>query len=152
MIRRIAIAVAATLGGVLGAWALFVRVQGDSEVAFGAAQLADMWADDPTLHGTIELHNRGRQPAVVRRVSGRIVEGSPATVTVTRAGTTSNEFRCWVANLLPPGERCSALVDIELVQPADGPIVVELDVEEIGRSLAVHRETQFTVHPPANRG
>ena len=51
----------------------------------------------------------------------------------------------WVSNILKPGESCIAEIDVELVGPGPGPVIVALDTHEIGRRLLVHRRTRLTL-------
>ena len=136
-------------GALVAGWKVFERVQGDSEVAFAADELSDVAAVHGVVHGQIELVNRGRQLSTLRRVEGRIVSGPPGRVLVTLQGSKPHQRGWWVSNLLQPGESCVAEVEIELQEPPTGAVVVELDAEDIGRGLAVHRTGRIRVPVPA---
>jgi hypothetical protein len=97
------------------------------------------------VHAEVELVNRGREPAVVRRVDSNLVEGPPGRVSVTRRDSRPPERGWWVSNILRPGETCLADVEVELHEPGSGPVVVELDVHEIGRRLLVHRKIRLAL-------
>jgi hypothetical protein len=148
MKRRLIVASASTLAGLLAGWTVFVRLQGDSDVIVAGGELSEVAFDGEHVRGVVELYNRGRQPAVVRRVTGWVVEGPSGTVTVTRAGM-SGKCPYWVANLLAPATGCAARIEIQCERLPDTPILVGLDVEEIGRSLAVHRHATVTIPPPS---
>ncbi len=147
MSRRL-LAAAGTVGAVVGGWQVFVRVQGDSEVAFAADELSDVETVHGVVRGRIELVNRGRQLSTLRRVDGHIVEGPPGRVLVTRVGSRPHQRGWWVSNLLAPGESCVAEVEIELQAAPTGPVVIELDAEDIGRGLAAHRTARITIPVP----
>lgn len=146
------VVVAGAVGAVVAAWKVFVRLQGDSEVAFATEELSGVTAAHGVVRGQIELVNRGRQLSTLRRVEGRIVAGPPGRVLVTRAGSRPHQRGWWVSNLLSPGESCVAEVEIELQEGATGPVVIEVDAEEIGRGLAAHRTARFRVPVPAVTG
>jgi hypothetical protein len=38
-----------------------------------------------------------------------------------------------------------AEIDVELAELGPGPVIVELDLHEIGRKLLVHRKTRLTL-------
>ncbi len=141
--------VSAAAGAVVAGWKVFERVQGDSEVAFAADELAEVAAAHGVVHGQIELVNRGRQLSTLRRVEGRIISGPPGRVLVTLQGSKPHQRGWWVSNLLQPGESCVAEVEIELQEPPTSAVVVELDAEDIGRGLAVHRTGRIRVPVPA---
>lgn len=124
-------------------WFVLARVQGDSEVGFGPATV--IGTGEGTVHAEVELVNRGREAGVVRKVIGTLVEGPPGRVLVTRKDSQPPERGWWVSNILKPGEGCVAEVDVELAQPGTGPVIVQLDVHEIGRRLLVHRKTRLTL-------
>ena len=151
MIRRLMVAAGAA-GAVVAGWKVFVRVQGDSEVEFAAAELSDVEMAHGVLHGHIGLVNRGRQLSTLRRVEGRIVQGPPGRVLVTLQGSSPHQRGWWVSNLLKPDESCVAEVEIELQDPPTAPVVIELDAEDIGRGLAVHRTARIRVPVPAVTG
>ncbi len=142
-------AAAGAVGATVAAWQVFVRLQGDSNVAFATAELRDVTAAYGVLQGRIELVNRGRQLSTLRRVDGRIVEGPPGRVLVTRAGSKPHQRGWWVSNLLSPGESCVAEVEIELPEGPAAAVVIELDAEDIGRGLAAHRRARIRVPVPA---
>ena len=147
MTRRL-VPVAALAGAVIAGWAAFVWMQGDSEVAYDGDRLSNVNTRQGGIRGEVSLVNRGRQLAVVRRVEGRIVEGPEGRVLATLKGSRPPERGYWVSNLLPPGESCVAEIDVELSRPPTGPVVLELDVHEIGRSLVVHRKARLAVDVP----
>lgn len=144
------------LAGGVAAWEAFIRIQGDSEVVYGSDELSAVSSGDGSLHGEVALVNQGRQLAAIRRVEGRVVEGPPGRVLVTRKGTRPHERGFWISNLLKPGESCIAEVDVELDEAPRAslarPVVIELDVHEIGRSLLVHRRGRFGLAVPALAG
>jgi hypothetical protein len=137
--------VLAAAGAVMAGWRVFVRVQGDSEVVYGSAELVGVAAHDGVIRGQVTLVNRGRQMAAVLRVEGRIVEGPPGRILVTRQGTSPPEPGFWMSNLLDPGQSCVAEVELVLDAGADSPVAIELDVHEIGRRPLVHRRARFSV-------
>ena len=140
-------------GALMIAWRAFVRLQGDSEVVYDLSQLSGVTSGDGVVRGAVTLVNRGRQMAAIRRVDGRLVEGPPGRVLVTRRGTRPHEPGFWVANLLDPGESCVAELEVVLDRPATTPVVVELDVHEIGRRPLVHRRARLTLPaPPVEHG
>ncbi|HZD65253.1 MAG TPA: hypothetical protein VE152_04065 [Acidimicrobiales bacterium] len=144
---------AAATGAAVGAWALFVRHQGDSEMAYATEELSGVTWEDGVLRGTIRLENRGRQTAVVRRIEGQVVSGGTGEVAVTRQGSRPHVRGWWSSNLVEPGESCVAEVDITL-DPTAGepsrprPVVIELDLQEIGRTPAVQRRALIKVPTP----
>ncbi len=150
MSRRLLVGAGAA-GTVVAAWNVFVRVQGDSHVVFTADELSDVAASNGVVRGRIELVNRGRQLSTLRRVDGRIVEGPPGRVLVTLAGSKPHQRGWWVSNLLAPGESCLAEVELELHEAPSGPgpVVIELDAEDIGRGVAAHRTARVRVPVPA---
>ncbi len=134
--------------GVAGAaatagWFLLAKVQGDSEMGFGPSTV--IGTADGSVHAEIELVNRGREAGVIRKVEGTLVEGPPGRVLVTRKDSQPPQRGWWVSNILQPGERCVAEIDVELVGPGPGPVIVALDAHEIGRRLLVHRRTRLTL-------
>jgi hypothetical protein len=132
-------------GAVMVAWRVFVRVQGDSEVAYGSTALRELAAHDGVIRGEVTLVNLGRQMAAILRVEGRVVDGPSGRVLVTRQGTSPPEPGFWVSNLLDPGQSCVAEVEVVLEAAPDAPVVIELDVYEIGRRPLVHRRARFSV-------
>lgn len=134
--------------GMLGAaatagWFVLARVQGDSEIGYGPSTV--IGSNELGVHAEVELVNRGREAGVVRKVEGILVDGPPAKVLVTRKGSKPPQRGWWESNILKPGERCVAEVDVELVGPGPGPVIVQLDAHEIGRRLLVHRRTRLTL-------
>ena len=131
-------------------WFVLARVQGDSEIGFGPSTI--MGTDEGSVHAEIELVNRGREAGVIRKVEGTLVEGPPGRVLVTRKDSQPPQRGWWVSNILKPGETCVAEIDVELVGPGTGPVIVAIDVHEIGRRLLVHRRTRLTlpIGVPAN--
>jgi len=124
-------------------WFLLARVQGDSEMGFGPSTV--IGTAEGSVHAEVELVNRGREAGVIRKVEGILVEGPPAKVLVTRKGSKPPQRGWWESNILKPGETCIAEVDVELVGQGTGPVIVALDVHEIGRRLLVHRRTRLTL-------
>ncbi len=124
-------------------WFVLARVQGDSEIGFGPSTV--IGTAEGSVHAEIELVNRGREAGVIRKVEGTLVEGPPARVLVTRKGSKPPQRGWWESNILKPGETCVAEVDVELVGPGEGPVIVGLDAHEIGRRLLVHRRTRLTL-------
>lgn len=145
-----ALGVATGIAGAAAAgWALLVKVQGDSELGFGPATIGNPVVAG-SLHLEVELVNRGKEGCALRRVNGRIVDGAAGRVLVTRKDSRPPERGWWVSNVLKPGDTCVAEVDVELVEPGGSePVVIELDAEEVGRRLMVHRTTRLTLAPPA---
>ena len=131
-------AAAATAG-----WFVLARVQGDSEIGYGPSTI--MGTAEGSVHAEVELINRGREAGVIRKVEGTLVEGPPGRVLVTRKDSQPPQRGWWVSNILKPGESCIAEIDVELVGPGQGPVIVGLDAHEIGRRLLVHRRTRLTL-------
>jgi hypothetical protein len=104
-----------------------------------------MGTDEGTVHAEVELVNRGREAGVIRKVEGILIDGPPARVLVTRKGSKPPERGWWESNILKPGETCTAEIDVELAAPGPGPVIVALDLHEIGRRLLVHRRTRLTL-------
>jgi hypothetical protein len=121
----------ATAGATAG-WFVLARVQGDSEMGYGPS----------TIMGTAEGSVHAE---VIRKVEGTLVEGPPGRVLVTRKDSQPPQRGWWVSNILKPGETCVAEIDVELVGPGQGPVIVALDLHEIGRRLVVHRRTRLTL-------
>lgn len=124
-------------------WVVLVRVQGDSEMGYGPCSV--IGTAEGTVHAEVRLVNRGREAGVIRRVDGALVEGPPGRVLVTRKDSQPPERGWWVSNILKPGETCIAEIDVEIVGAGSGPVIVELDLHEIGRRLLVHRKTRLTL-------
>ncbi len=124
-------------------WFLLAKAQGDSEMGFGPSTV--IGTAEGSVHAEIELVNRGREAGVIRKVEGILVEGPPARVLVTRKGSKPPQRGWWESNILKPGETCIAEIDVELAAPGPGPVIVALDVHEIGRRLIVHRRTRLTL-------
>jgi hypothetical protein len=140
---------------VAGGWAALVRAQGDSLMAVEPPELTGISQPPSTtgpglsVHGEATIRNQGKAGGVVHRVEGRLVGGGPGRVLVTRKDSATPERGWWRSLCLTPGEACVAEVDIELDGPPEGPLVVELDVHEIGRRLKVHRVARLAVPLPA---
>ena len=137
------------------AWAAFVRAQGDSLMVYepaGSLSSVSGSADGRSIHGEVTLANRGKVGGVVHKVFGRVVDGPRGRVLVTRQGSRPPERGWWQSNCLNPGESCVAEVDIELDAPPSGPVVIELDVHEIGRRLVIHRTARMRVPVPEPAG
>jgi len=111
----------------------------------GFGPLTVIETTDGSVHAEIELVNRGREGGVVRRLDGRFVEGPPGRVLVTRKDSLPPQRGWWVSNILRPGETCVAEIDVELAESGRGPVIIELDLHEIGRRLLVHRKTRLTL-------
>ena len=140
------------VGGVaaagVAAWEAYKRVQGDSLMTFEPPSLSGVTGDTRSLHGEVTIVNRGKVGGVVHKVDGRLVDGRDGKVLVTRKGGRVPERGWWRSNCLGPGESCVAEVDVELAEPASGPVEIELDIHEIGRRLKVHRLTRFVLRHP----
>jgi hypothetical protein len=100
------------------------------------------------MHGELTVVNRGRVGGVVHKLDGRLISGPPGRVLVTRKDSRVPVRGWWRSNCLVPGESCVAEVDIELDEPATGPVTIELDIHEIGRRLKVHRVLRVDVEVP----
>ena len=124
-------------------WFALARVQGDSEMGYGEFTVIE--STESTAHAEVEIVNRGREAGVIRRVDGVLVEGPAGRVLVTLKDSSPPERGWWVSNILRPGERCIAEIDVELHDESPGPVIVELDLHEIGRRLLVHRKTRYTM-------
>lgn len=124
-------------------WFVLARVQGDSEIGYGPSTV--IGTDEGSVHAEVELVNRGREAGVIRKVEGLLVDGPPGRVLVTRKDSQPPQRGWWVSNILQPGERCVAEIDVELVGPGPGPVIVQLDAHEIGRRLVVHRRARLTL-------
>ena len=124
-------------------WFALARVQGDSEMGYGPFTIIE--TTEATAHAEVEIVNRGREAGVVRRVDGTLVEGPAGRVLVTLKDSMPPERGWWVSNILRPGERCVAEIDVELVEAGRGPVIVELDLHEVGRRLLVHRKARYTL-------
>ena len=132
----------------VAAWTAFKRVQGDSRMAFEPAELSDLHGDARSIHGEITIVNQGKIGGVVHKVEGRLVDGRDGKVLVSRKDGKAPERGWWRSNCMAPGDSCVAEVDVELAEPAAGPVEIELDIHEIGRRLKVHRLQRLTVAPP----
>ena len=143
MIRVLLGAAGMAGAGATAGWFVLARLQGDSEIGFGPSTI--MGTDEGSVHAEIELINRGREAGVIRKVEGTMVEGPPGRVLVTRKDSQPPERGWWVSNILKPGESCIAEIDVELVGPGTGPVIVSIDAHEIGRRLLVHRRTRLTL-------
>ncbi|MGI8984305.1 MAG: hypothetical protein ACR2HM_07205 [Acidimicrobiales bacterium] len=124
-------------------WFVLAKAQGDSEMGYGPSTI--MGTAEGAVHAEVELVNRGREAGVVRKVEGTLVEGPPGRVLVTRKDSQPPQRGWWVSNILKPGETCTAEIDVELAGRAQGPVIVALDMHEIGRRLVVHRRTRLTL-------
>ncbi len=139
LLRATGLAGAAATAG----WFAIARVQGDSEMGFGPCTVLE--TSEGAVRAEVELVNRGREAGVIRRVDGLLVEGPTARVLVTRRDSHPPQPGWWVSNILRPGETCVAEIEVELLEPVPGPVIVELDLHEIGRRLLVHRRTRLTL-------
>lgn len=142
---KVAAGVAAA--GVAG-WTAFKKAQGDSLMTFEPPSLSGVHGDPSSRHGEITIVNRGKAGGVVHKVDGRLVDGREGKVLVTREDGRVPERGWWRSNCLAPGESCVAEVDVELAEPTDAPVEIELDIHEIGRRLKVHRLARMTVPAP----
>ena len=129
--------------GATAGWFVLARVQGDSEIGYGPSTI--MGTAEGSVHAEVELINRGREAGVIRKVLGEMVDGPPGRVLVTRKDSQPPQRGWWVSNILKPGESCIAEIDVELVGPGPGPVIVALDAHEIGRRLRGHRRTRLTL-------
>lgn len=135
-------------GGVVGVaatagWFALARAQGDSEMGFGPCRVLE--TAESAVHAEVEIVNRGREAGVIRRLDGRLIEGPTSRVLVTRRDSHPPRRGWWVSNILRPGESCVAEIDVEVAQPSRGPVIVELDLHEIGRRLLVHRKLRVAL-------
>lgn len=149
--KRLLLAGAGLSGAAAAAWTAFVRYQGDCHIVYDVSDsggLRGLIGDDRSIHGEIVLRNAGKVGAVVHKVEGRMVSGPPGRVLATRHGSKPPERGWWQSNCLLPGESCVAEIDVELEEPATGPITIELDTHEVGRRLKVHRTVQLTLAVP----
>jgi hypothetical protein len=146
LLRGTGLAGAAATAG----WFALARIQGDSEMGFGPCTVIE--TTEGAVHAEVEVVNRGREAGVIRRLDGRLVEGPTARVLVTRQDSHPPQRGWWVSNILRPGERCVAEIDVEVAEASPGPVIVELDLHELGRRLLVHRKTRLTLPtgPPAS--
>ena len=124
-------------------WFALARAQGDSEMGFGPCTVLE--TSESAVHAEIEIVNRGREAGVIRRLDGRLVEGPTSRVLVTRRDSHPPQRGWWVSNILRPGESCVAEIDVEIAAASPGPVIVELDLHEIGRRLLVHRKIRVTL-------
>jgi hypothetical protein len=149
-VRKLLVALAGLVAGAGAGWVAWVRIQGDSLMVYEPEALSAVSAsaDGRSLHGEITIVNRGKVGGVVHKVFGRIVDGTPGQVLVTRKGSRPPKRGWWQSNCLNPGESCVAEVDVELDAPSQGPVMIELDTHEIGRRLVVHRTVQLAVAAP----
>ena len=129
-------------------WAALVKAQGDSLITFEPEAVTDVAGDSRLIHGEVTMFNRGKAGGVIHRVESRIVTGGPGRILVTRKDSRTPEKGWWRSVCIVPGESYVAEIDIELEQPAVEPVVIELDVHEIGRRLKVHRVVQLPVPVP----
>jgi hypothetical protein len=143
MIRGLAAAAGLAGAAATAGWFVLARVQGDSEIGYGPSTV--IGTAEGSVHAEVELINRGREAGVVRKVLGTLVDGPPGRVLVTRKDSQPPQRGWWVSNILKPGESCVAEIDVELVGPGAGPVIVALDCHEIGRRLLVHRRTRLTL-------
>lgn len=142
-LTRVLAGAAGVAGVATTGWFTLAWVQGDSEIGYGPGTVLD--TDEKGVHAEITLVNRGREPGVIRRLDGTLVNGPPARVLVTRKDSQPPERGWWVSNILKPGETCVAEIDVELIGQGPGPVIVELDAHEIGRRLVVHRKMRLTL-------
>lgn len=124
-------------------WFVLARTQGDSEIGFGPTTV--IGTAEGSVHAEVELINRGREAGVIRKVEATMVDGPPGRVLVTRKDSQPPERGWWVSNILLPGESCVAEIDVELVEPGRGPVIISIDAHEIGRRLLVHRRARLTL-------
>jgi hypothetical protein len=143
MIRGVLGAAGLVSAAATAGWFVLVRVQGDSEIGYGPSTV--IGTAEGSVHAEVELVNRGREAGVIRKVEGTLVDGPTGRVLVTRKDSQPPQRGWWVSNILKPGERCIAEIDVELAEPGPGPVIVALDAHEIGRRLLVHRRTRLTL-------
>ncbi|MCA1692701.1 MAG: hypothetical protein LC733_11085 [Actinobacteria bacterium] len=148
--KRVLLLLGALIGASAAGWAAFAKFQGDSHLTYEGDSLSGLTGDGRTFHGEITVMNRGQQGGVLHKFFGRVVDGPPGRVLVTRKGSKPPERGWWVSNVMKQGDLCVAEVDVELDEPATGPVVIELDAHEIGRRLVVHRTLRVTL--PATAG
>jgi hypothetical protein len=150
VLRKLVVGLAGIGGAAAAGWVALVRIQGDSHLVYEPQKLGSVsWsADGRTAHGEIGIVNRGKVGGVVHKVFGRIVDGPPGRVLVTRRGSRPPARGWWQSNCLLPGESCAAEVDVELDGAPDGPVTIELDAHEIGRRLVVHRTVRLALPAP----
>jgi hypothetical protein len=142
-LRRALVGASGLVGAAVSGWFALVRIQGDSEMGFGPCTV--IHTDDREAHAEVTIVNRGREGGVIRRLDGKVVDGPPSRVLVTRRDSQPPQRGWWVSNILKPGETCVAEIDVELIAPGAGAVIVELDLHEIGRRLVVHRKTRLTL-------
>jgi hypothetical protein len=143
VIRALLGAAGLTGAAATAGWFVLARVQGDSEIGFGPSTV--IGTSEGAVHAEVQLVNRGREAGVIRKVDGILIEGPPGRVLVTRKDSQPPQRGWWVSNILKPGESCIAEIDVELVGPGAGPVIVAIDAHEIGRRLLVHRRTRLTL-------
>ena len=124
-------------------WIALARVQGDSEMGYGPSTVIHI--TEGSVHAEVVIVNRGREAGVIRRLDGRLVQGPIGRILVTRKDTQPPQRGWWVSNILRPGETCVAEIDVELAESGPRPVIIELDLHEIGRRLLVHRKTRLTL-------
>ncbi len=139
LLRATGVAGAAATAG----WFALARIQGDSEMGYGRCTVLETTPE--TVHAEVDILNRGREGGVIRRVDGRLLEGPRGRVLVTLKDSQPPQRGWWVSNCLLPGETCVAEIDVELLESGPGPVIIELDIHEIGRRLLVHRKTRLTL-------
>jgi hypothetical protein len=147
-VKRLLLTTLGVGGTLVAGWEAFVRFQGDAEMAYEGSTLSHLTVHDRIAHGEIAIANRGKQGGVIHRFEGRIVDGPPGRVLVTRKGSKPPERGWWVSNCLKPGESCVAEVDVELEQTPTRPVVIEIDAHEVGRRLKVHRTLRLSLPAP----
>ncbi len=143
MIRGLLGAAGLASAAATAGWFVLARVQGDSEIGYGRSTV--IGTAEGSVHAEVELINRGREAGVIRKLEGTMIEGPPGRVLVTRKDSQPPQRGWWVSNILKPGETCIAEIDVELAAPGPGPVIVALDLHEIGRRLLVHRRTRLTL-------
>ena len=144
-VMRVPVSLAAAAAGTVMGVKTFTWWRGDSRMVWMSGHLAEVDRLDGTLTGVIGIRNEGRGLGVVRRVDGHLVSGATGAVLATLQGSRPPERGWWVSNILKPGETCIAEIDVELVGPGTGPVIIALDAHEIGRRLLVHRRTRLTL-------
>ena len=149
--RRLLVGLAAVPAVVAAGWAGLVKAQGDSRLTVEPESLTSVHGDanGRAIHGEVTIYNRGRAGGVVHKVDGRIVSGGTGRVLVTRKDSRTPERGWWRSVCLVRDESCVGEVDIELDASASGPIMIELDIHEVGRRLKVHRLVELRATPAA---
>ncbi len=148
MIRRALFSLIALVAGAAVVWRSLVNHNGDSHMVWDD-RLDAVRREGDGLSATVGISNRGNALGVVRRVDGRIVAGGPGRVLATLKGSRPPERGWWVSNILKPGESCTAEVDVMPDSLSDGPLTIELTIQEMGRRVFQYRTARFTLSDSA---